>query len=410
MSQRLYLPFQQVFSNVGIIGAGYKVYTYETGTSTPKATYSDVALTVPNTNPVVANSAGRFGNIYGERSALYKFVLTDASDAIIETRDPVDPESSTIVIFDPIPAAFWGTTAGTSSAYTLDSLVDISSVGYTDTQVFMLAFHVACAANPTINIDDLGALNLKRYDLSYAKTALIANDVLPGRYWATNDGVDIIILDIVRQASETILGISEIATQDEVNAGTDDERFITPLKLKTSVYNSKELITTATASASTSIDFTNLSSTFSRYIAEFINILPATDNVYLIGRFSVNNGSSFIATNYVGGKAWGSPADNPTGNTSNTTGIDITGNSAGITVDNAATNGINGYFELDNPSSASAYKSGRFFVSYDNDSGNYSYSIGNGRYEGATTAVNALRFLFNSGNIASGTIKLYGVK
>lgn len=36
-----------------------------------------------------------------------------------------------------------------------------------------------------------------------------------------------------RTATETRTGIAEIATQVEVNAGTDDERFVTPLKLKT---------------------------------------------------------------------------------------------------------------------------------------------------------------------------------
>ena len=48
----------------------------------------------------------------------------------------------------------------------------------------------------------------------------------------------------IPDASETVKGIAEIATQAEVNAGVDDLRFITPLKLKVfldatgySVYN-----------------------------------------------------------------------------------------------------------------------------------------------------------------------------
>lgn len=35
------------------------------------------------------------------------------------------------------------------------------------------------------------------------------------------------------QATETVKGVAEIATQSETNAGTDDERIVTPLKLKT---------------------------------------------------------------------------------------------------------------------------------------------------------------------------------
>ena len=39
----------------------------------------------------------------------------------------------------------------------------------------------------------------------------------------------------VPAASETVAGIAEIATQTETNTGTDDERFVTPLKFKTRI-------------------------------------------------------------------------------------------------------------------------------------------------------------------------------
>ena len=45
---------------------------------------------------------------------------------------------------------------------------------------------------------------------------------------------DWIKLEVNRdQATETTLGLAEIATQTEVNTGTDDQRIVTPLKLKT---------------------------------------------------------------------------------------------------------------------------------------------------------------------------------
>lgn len=45
---------------------------------------------------------------------------------------------------------------------------------------------------------------------------------------------DWIQLEVNRdQATETTLGLAEIATQSEVNTGTDDQRIVTPLKLKT---------------------------------------------------------------------------------------------------------------------------------------------------------------------------------
>lgn len=58
-------------------------------------------------------------------------------------------------------------------------------------------------------------------------------------------------------ASESASGIAEIATQAEVDAGSDDLRFVTPLKLKTTT----ALTTIATEQASTSgtsLDFTGI--------------------------------------------------------------------------------------------------------------------------------------------------------
>ena len=51
---------------------------------------------------------------------------------------------------------------------------------------------------------------------------------------STTSAADWIFLESNRdQATETVKGVAEIATQSEVNTGTDDERIVTPLKLKT---------------------------------------------------------------------------------------------------------------------------------------------------------------------------------
>lgn len=75
---RLILPYQQVFDLNGDPLAGAKMYFYESGTVTPKDTYSDEALTTPNTNPVIADSQGQFGDIF--LSGAYSCKLTDSSD------------------------------------------------------------------------------------------------------------------------------------------------------------------------------------------------------------------------------------------------------------------------------------------------------------------------------------------
>lgn len=58
-------------------------------------------------------------------------------------------------------------------------------------------------------------------------------------------------------ATETVSGIAEIATQAETDAGTDDARFVTPLKLKTSVYAAKRYATTFGDGSATQFNITH---------------------------------------------------------------------------------------------------------------------------------------------------------
>lgn len=88
MSGRFVLPLQSVYDSDGSAISGAKAYFYESGTSTPQNTYSDSALSVANTNPVVADSSGRFSDIFLNDNA-YKFTLARSDDTIIYTADPV---------------------------------------------------------------------------------------------------------------------------------------------------------------------------------------------------------------------------------------------------------------------------------------------------------------------------------
>lgn len=76
---------QQYFDDNGNPLAGGRIYTYEAGTSTPMATYSDAAGATPNANPVVLNARGEASIWWGD--APYKIVVKDASDVEIYTQD-----------------------------------------------------------------------------------------------------------------------------------------------------------------------------------------------------------------------------------------------------------------------------------------------------------------------------------
>lgn len=102
MAERFFMPRATAFDGNGDPISGGKLEFYEAGTSTPKATYSDAGLTVANANPVVADSAGRFGEIFLISGEAYKVILTDASGTPIWTADPYvqvtpeDPDASPV--------------------------------------------------------------------------------------------------------------------------------------------------------------------------------------------------------------------------------------------------------------------------------------------------------------------------
>lgn len=68
---------------------GARLYSYESNTSTPSPTYQDEDFITPNTNPVIADAAGRFPDMF-LKTTRYKMVLKDADDVTLETIDPID--------------------------------------------------------------------------------------------------------------------------------------------------------------------------------------------------------------------------------------------------------------------------------------------------------------------------------
>ena len=83
-------PFRALDNN-GLPLNGGKLYTYEAGTATPKATYTDVTGVTPNANPVILNSAGYADIWLG--SGGYKYILKTSADATLWTIDNIGGDS-----------------------------------------------------------------------------------------------------------------------------------------------------------------------------------------------------------------------------------------------------------------------------------------------------------------------------
>lgn len=86
-------PKIQLFDNSGNVLNGGLVYTYEAGTTTPKATYSDAAGTTENANPVVLDSSGR-ATIF--LSGSYKIVVKTSAGTTLYTVDDVSDVASMV--------------------------------------------------------------------------------------------------------------------------------------------------------------------------------------------------------------------------------------------------------------------------------------------------------------------------
>ena len=78
----------QFFDTNGVpLNAG-KIYTYQAGSSTPLATYTDNAGLVANTNPIILGTDGRPpSEIWLSDGYFYKFVLKTSADVTIQTYD-----------------------------------------------------------------------------------------------------------------------------------------------------------------------------------------------------------------------------------------------------------------------------------------------------------------------------------
>ena len=234
--------------------AGGKVYTYSAGTTTSKATYTTMAGTVANPNPVILDQNGKAKIFLGDGS--YRLQIKDSNDALID---------------------------------------DIDQISRYVTQSEFATFQ------QTVN-DGVSQLTEVREQIDvFVNTSIgnqkgFANGIAP---LDANVKVDPIYLpalpnNAIPQSTETALGVAKIATTAIAQAGMNDTDIITPKKLLAGLKN--HLNVAGSAPISPARAWVNFNGTNVVSIRASINVSSITDNAW--GDYTVNLATPMQDANY----------------------------------------------------------------------------------------------------------------
>jgi hypothetical protein len=175
----------------------------------------------------------------------------------------------------------------------------------------------------------------------------------------------------------------------------------------------KVRVATVLASSQATVDFTTLDDTYDAYELVVSSAKPATDDVEAWLRIGTGAGPTYQTSGYV----WGLAA-NPMGAANSLYGSSAGGSTArivmsevgaGVAVGNATGENWSGTIWFNNPE-ATDFMELRYDAQYSRSSANQSVRVvGGGRFDTAG-AVTGIRFMFSSGNVASGRFTLYGYR
>lgn len=144
-------PKLQFFDNNGRPAVGYKVFTYEAGTTTKLDTYTDSGGLTANANPIVLDYRGEAA-IWIPPNVSYKYVFTGPSDT--------DPPSAPIwtvdnLVSDQLVTLYGGVDSGSADAYVVN--FDANFTSLTDGIVIYWIPSNTNTGPSTLNVNGLGA-------------------------------------------------------------------------------------------------------------------------------------------------------------------------------------------------------------------------------------------------------------
>jgi hypothetical protein len=170
-------------------------------------------------------------------------------------------------------------------------------------------------------------------------------------------------------------------------------------------------ISTATASASASIEFTL--GDYKEYKFFFVNIHPSTNNAYFQFNFSTDSGSNYNVTKTTTffNAYHGETGIDPT--LTYQSGRDLAQSTAFQDIDysqnNQSDSNLNGTLQVFNPSSTTYVKHFISDCNSNHGAGNYCMRTFVAGYGNTQSAINSIKFQMSSGNIDAGQILLFGI-
>lgn len=173
-------PKQKFFGNDGKPAVGYKLFTYEAGSSTKLATYPNNSTAVPNSNPVVLDYRGE-ANVWVPPNVAYKYVLALPTDT--------DPPGSPVWTVDNLVSSqlvtlYGGVDSGVANAYVLTFTASFTA--YADGIIIYFIASNANTGASTINVNGLGPVAINRQDgTPLTSGQIVANQITQIMYKGT---------------------------------------------------------------------------------------------------------------------------------------------------------------------------------------------------------------------------------
>ena len=165
------IVFREYDNNGNPLAFG-KLFTYQAGSTTKLATYTDSTGVTPNTNPVILNSRGE-AQVWLPPNVAYKFVSAPSTD----TDPPTNPiRTVDQVIQSQILTLYGGVDSGIVNAYVINYAANFTS--YVDgIGIYWIPAHTNTGPS-TINVNGLGVVNIVNQDGSaLGSNQLIANQI-----------------------------------------------------------------------------------------------------------------------------------------------------------------------------------------------------------------------------------------